>query len=101
MTQLNIIGSQQSQHLSVLRRYLKQNGISKQLAMRVNRNAQHAIIEQQRSMPEHHVKMLFLVSEPLRVELHFEMYALVLSYHPFFDAYKEECPQVMRRVCQR
>jgi len=101
MTQLNIIGSQQSQQLSVLRRYLKQNHISNHLAMRVNRNAQHAILEQQRLMPESSVKMLFMVSEPLRVELHFEMFAPVLAHHPFFDAYRDECPQVMRRVCHR
>merc|ERR1719324_249054 len=57
MTQWYIIGSQQSQQLTTLRRYLSQNGISKKLALRVQRNAQHSIAEQQRTMPEQAVSL--------------------------------------------
>jgi len=99
MTRLHIIASHQSRQLSVLRRYLSQNGISDRLAMRVQRNAQHAISEQQRLMPEHSVDLLAVVSEPLRVELHFEMHSPLLSVHPFFLRYCDECPQVMKKVC--
>jgi len=99
MTQLNMIGNAQSQQLTILRRYLYQNGISRKLAVRVQRNAQHAILEEQRVMPELSVEMLSKVSDPLRVELHFEMYTPVLNWHPFFNAYTSECPQVMRKVC--
>merc|ERR1719502_549464 len=73
MTQWYIIGSQQSQSLTTLRRYLSQNGISKKLALRVQRNAKHALAEEQKHMPEEEVKLMMAVSEPLRVELHFEM----------------------------
>merc|ERR1711959_606813 len=93
MTQLNIIGSHRSQQLSILRRYLHQNKISHKLAMRVQRNAQFAISEQQRTLPENQVRLFSLVSEPLRVEMHFEMYAPVFASHPFFFDYIEECPQ--------
>lgn len=99
MTQLNIIGSQRSQQLSVLRRYLTQSKISSKLALRVQRNAQHAMNEQQRLMPESSVELLTLVSEPLRSELHFEMYSPIFSQHPFFSHYTMEAPQVMRKVC--
>lgn len=99
MTQWYIIGSQQSQQLTVLRRYLSQNGISKKLALRVQRNAQHAMAEQQRAMPEAAVGLITKVSEPLKIELHFEMYAPNLAIHPFFHRYIEECPHVMRKVC--
>mmetsp|Transcript_118053 Transcript_118053/g.220636 ORF Transcript_118053/g.220636 Transcript_118053/m.220636 type:complete len:914 (+) Transcript_118053:152-2893(+) len=99
MTQLDIIGSKQSQELSVLRRYLFQNGISAKLALRVQRNAQHAILEQQRLMPEESVTLLHNVSEPLRMELHFEMYSEPLKFHPWLSIYTFECPQVMRKVC--
>jgi len=40
-----------------------------------------------------------VVSEPLRVEMHFEMYCNVLRNHPFFSDYVNEDPQVIRRVC--
>merc|ERR1719450_1057199 len=99
MTQWYIIGSQQAQQLTVLRRYLSQNGISKKLALRVQRNAKHALAEQQKHMPESAVCLIKQVSEPLRVELHFEMYNPMLSVHPFFARYVEECPHVVRKVC--
>lgn len=99
MTQLNIVGSQSSQQVSALRRYLYQNGISNKLAVRVQRNAQHAVTEQLRQLPETAVVLLNVVSEPLRIEIHTEMYGPVLKAHPFFAKYIDECPQVMRKVC--
>lgn len=99
MTQLNIIGSHTSQQLSSLRRYLHQHGISSKLAVRVQRNAQSQLAESARNMPESQVALLQVVSEPLRVEIHLEMYAPVLMVHPFFRRYITECQQVMRKVC--
>jgi len=99
MTQLNIIGSDKTQQLSALRVYLNQNGITHKLALRVQRNAQHALVEQQRAMPESNVELLQLVSVPLQVEIHLEMYTPHLSIHPFFQEYIEAVPQVMRKVC--
>jgi len=99
MTRLHILASQQARQLSVLTRYLKQCRISDQLSIRVQRNAQHALHEQQRLMPENEVELLHLVSEALREELHFEMYSPVLEVHSFFAVYTNECPQVMRKVC--
>lgn len=99
MTQLNLLGSHQAQQLSVLRKYLAQNGISTKLAMRVKRNAQQALREQQRFMPESSVNLLTMVSDPLRVEIHLEMYSKHLTIHPFFRSYAEKCPMAMRKVC--
>lgn len=99
MTQWYLMGSQQAQQLTVLRRYLSQNSISKKLALRVQRNAQHALKEQQRTMPEKDVPIIFQVSEPLRVEIHFEMYSPPLCIHPFFVRYSQEHPHIVRRIC--
>jgi hypothetical protein len=99
MTQWYMLGSQIQQQLTTLRRYLSQNGISKKLALRVQRNAQHSLAEQQRTMPEEAVQLIHQVSEPLRVELHFEMFSPVLSIHPFLHTYMEECPHVARKIC--
>lgn len=99
MTQLYLIGSQQSQALTVLRRYLTAHGITKKLMLRVQRNAQHALTEKQKSMPEVAVDMLALASESLRKEVHFEMFAPLLGQHPFFKVYIDEKPDVMRKVC--
>jgi hypothetical protein len=99
MTRLHILSSHQSRQLNVLQKFLKQNMISDRLALRVHRNATHGLTEKQRLMPEHEVELLHMVSDPLRVEIHFEMYSPVVEVHPFFQHYVFECPQVMRKVC--
>jgi hypothetical protein len=99
MTRLHLITNRQVKQIQTLRRFLHQNGISGRTALRIQRNAQHAIAEQQRFMPEKEVELLEYVSEPLRFELHFEMYAHIFETHLFFARYKEECPAVMRKIC--
>jgi len=99
MTRLHILSSHQTRQLSILRRYMVQNKITDKTMLRVQRNAQHHLHWQERVMAEASVELLSLVSEPLRVELHYEMYARYLDEHPFFHRYIEECPQVMRKVC--
>jgi len=101
MTRLHMLSTRQSQQLSVLRRFLSDNGVSRVLSARVQRNANHAMMEQQRYQQESNVELLRVISEPLKMELHFEMYSPVLSKHPFFNTYASECPHVMRKVCHR
>jgi len=101
MTRLLILASHHTRQLSILRRYLIQNGISDKLAMRVQRNALHALSEQQRLMGEKNVELLQAISGPLRVELHFEMYSPVLECHPFFIQYVAECPHIIQKICHQ
>jgi hypothetical protein len=101
MTRLHMLSNTQAQQLVVLRRYLAENRISHRVALRIQKNAQHAIMEMQRHMPEEKVELLSLISEPLQMELHFELYYQVLKIHPFFNRYMDECPQVMRKVCHK
>lgn len=99
MTQLHMLASKDLEKFHVLKRYLHKNQISTRLSMRVQHNAQHALHEKQRFMEESRVELLSMISEPLRVELHFELYAPVLSVHRLFHVYTEVCPQVIRKVC--
>mmetsp|Transcript_19935 Transcript_19935/g.56178 ORF Transcript_19935/g.56178 Transcript_19935/m.56178 type:complete len:837 (+) Transcript_19935:198-2708(+) len=99
MTQLFIMGGQQTQQLSVLRRYLALHGVSRGLAMRAQRNAQHVMNAQQRTMSEQAVGLMDLVSEALLIELHYEIYSPVLGMHPFFNDYMQVCPHVVRKIC--
>jgi hypothetical protein len=101
MTRLHFIASHQSKQFVQLRRYLYQNSISEELTLRIQRNAQHAMLERQHFMQEINVELLGMVSEPLRIDLHFELYSPVFQVHPFFSRYSETCPQVMRKVCHR
>jgi len=99
MTQLHMLSKKDVEKFQVLKRYLSKHEISSALAVRVIHNAQHALAETQRFMEENRVELLGMISEPLRVELHFELYAPVLCVHPFFRVFCETCPQVMKKVC--
>jgi len=99
MTQLHILGSNGSQDLMQLRQFLYQNKVSQRLMLRVQRNAQHAIVEQSVNMQEEGVVLLQRVSEPLLIEIHFEMYAPLLRSHCFLSGYADMYPQVVRRIC--
>lgn len=102
LTKLTLLRSSKASAFSALRRYLQDcapHGISPNLRLRIQRNAQHAYIEQQRFISETQVEMLQEVSEPLLVELHYEIFAPILETHPFFRRYCLENPPVMRKVC--
>lgn len=49
--------------------------------------------------PESSVGLESLVSTPLRIELHYEMYSPTLTLHAWFNKYNVECPQVVRKIC--
>jgi len=99
LTQLNILANEKATKMNMLRKYLADNGISTRLATRVQRNAQHLLLERQRLIPEGSVELLQLVSTPLRVELHFELYFPVFRNHPFFARFTEVCLHIMQKVC--
>lgn len=99
MTRLTLIASEQSSKLARLRRFLLDNHISRPLAVRVQRNAQHAMVEQKSKAPETSVELLRIISVPVLIEVHFEIHARVLMWHPFFPNYNEVNPGGIRQVC--
>lgn len=99
MTKMCLMVHQRLQQIADLRRYLSQNKISKQLTMRVQRNALKTASAQQRFTPESSVYLLKLISDQLRAELHFELYTPILGLHAIFANLQEHCPPVLRRVC--
>mmetsp|Transcript_136099 Transcript_136099/g.254341 ORF Transcript_136099/g.254341 Transcript_136099/m.254341 type:complete len:350 (-) Transcript_136099:49-1098(-) len=106
MTHLELVTTQQSTSFAMLRQYLNHNHISKVLALRIQvlalriqRSAQTAVNDRKRDTPEAGVELLKYVSEPLRVELHYELNAQVLIMHPFFYYYDMSYSSAMRQVC--
>merc|ERR1719316_741311 len=99
LTRLQMISGSKTAMFAALRQYLCDNSISRKLVGRINRNAHHAFEEYQRTTPEAEIELLQLVSEPLRVELHFELYGPTLNLNPFFQRYEEANPAAVRRVC--
>lgn len=99
MTRLSIVSGQDTAHFTALSRYLSDNGISRRLAQKVKRNAQHAVNEQRILTPEKNIELLPLISEPLRCELHYEIHCQTLTVHPFFRYYERLNSSAFRKIC--
>lgn len=99
MTRLSIAAAEETRKFAVLRDYLSENHISARVSLRVQRNARYALYELRRHTLEQDVELLALVSQPLLVELHFEMNMPSLRHHPFFQLLGEECPDLLRKIC--
>lgn len=99
LTQLQMLLSRQTAQLTILRRYLSQVNVPSHLASRVQRNAHFVLMERNSHMREDSVELLSMISEPLRMELHFETFRPVFAEHPFFGKFIDVRPEVMRKVC--
>lgn len=95
MTRLTIVAGKQPLQLVALRRYLFDQRISTSLLVRMQRNAQQALLEKKRAPPE----LLAQISEPLRTEFHFELHSPALLQHPFLLYYHETNPACIRTLC--
>jgi len=101
LTNFGIATSQDSNKLNKLRIFLIDNGVSNATLFRVQRNAEHALLEAKKDMPETSIELFTAISEPLQMEIHFDMHMNVLSHHPFFKLYSMTSPRMMRHVCHR
>jgi hypothetical protein len=99
LTRLSMLSSRRAGEFKDLNTYLQERLISRSLRNRVLANAQHVIAEQEAHLPEEAVKLLQDISEPLRQELHFEIYSGLLSVHPFFALLRDRNSQMMKRIC--
>mmetsp|Transcript_86787 Transcript_86787/g.210493 ORF Transcript_86787/g.210493 Transcript_86787/m.210493 type:complete len:660 (-) Transcript_86787:85-2064(-) len=95
MTRLTIVAGKQPLQIVALRRFLFDKGISTSLFVRMQRNAQQALQEKKKAAPE----LLALISEPLLIEFHFELYSPALLEHPFLLYYHEVNPACIRKIC--
>eukprot|EP00427_Karlodinium_veneficum_P026520 CAMPEP_0169203544 /NCGR_PEP_ID=MMETSP1016-20121227/11523_1 /TAXON_ID=342587 /ORGANISM="Karlodinium micrum, Strain CCMP2283" /LENGTH=824 /DNA_ID=CAMNT_0009280595 /DNA_START=35 /DNA_END=2509 /DNA_ORIENTATION=- len=96
MTQQYIIGGTAARQMATLKKYLKQNRVPKNLTKRLCRNAKHAISG---DLTPDTVDLLHVVSGPLKIEMHFEMYSRILQWHPFFEEHRSDLNNLLRRVC--
>eukprot|EP00929_Paragymnodinium_shiwhaense_P013886 TRINITY_DN121733_c0_g1_i1.p1 TRINITY_DN121733_c0_g1~~TRINITY_DN121733_c0_g1_i1.p1 ORF type:complete len:1158 (+),score=235.05 TRINITY_DN121733_c0_g1_i1:62-3535(+) len=101
MTHLSIVTAQESNKMAALRKFLLENCISDTVSLRVQRNIKCALHELKKNVSETQIELLDLISEPLRVEIHFEMHRPLLSQHPLFNTLTEVSPPMIRQMCHR
>jgi len=82
----------------LLRKYLRQNSISRELGTRVTRYLQSAVSRQKIRVQEAQVELLALLSGPLRVRLKKELFTLHCT-HPFFIAFAKTSAVAMSKLC--
>jgi hypothetical protein len=99
MTRLEIMSRQQTSQMRQLRQYLVDQNIPAKLSVRVQRNAQHVMLERKRNLPESNVELLKFISEPLFMEIHFEVHSPTLIEHLFFACFTDANPSGIRKVC--
>eukprot|EP00930_Biecheleria_cincta_P084061 TRINITY_DN73558_c0_g1_i1.p1 TRINITY_DN73558_c0_g1~~TRINITY_DN73558_c0_g1_i1.p1 ORF type:complete len:816 (-),score=97.81 TRINITY_DN73558_c0_g1_i1:206-2653(-) len=99
MTQLQIVTADRARAFADLSRYLYEHSISPMLSLRIQDSARVAVEESSRNKSEESIDLIRLISEPLRIELHYEVYAQVLKTHPFFSFYDLLVPDAMKRLC--
>lgn len=101
MTRLSLISNKKNMQFAVLNKYLKEHGISGGLVRRVVLNAKHALAEKEEHMQETDVELLKIVSEPLKAEVHLEIYCPALICHPLFCQLKATNPRGMQNLCHQ
>lgn len=99
MNHLRSLKSVETKQFAKLERYLHDNGISFALSCRVKRYLDHWMAEAKRRPQEKDVEMLLKLSDPLRMEIHYESFRPILVKHPFFAHYEELNGKAMRKLC--
>jgi len=84
MTQLQNLSSSESRQFWLLRRYFKDWGVRRHVAIRVQRYLEYAYARQRQRVQDSEVKLLSLLSETLRLELKHETFSQYLRGHPLF-----------------
>eukprot|EP00931_Biecheleriopsis_adriatica_P048316 TRINITY_DN27915_c0_g1_i3.p1 TRINITY_DN27915_c0_g1~~TRINITY_DN27915_c0_g1_i3.p1 ORF type:complete len:942 (+),score=174.95 TRINITY_DN27915_c0_g1_i3:207-3032(+) len=101
MTRLEIVSTRRSQMLNELDRWIYEANLSYELAFKVQRSAKKGMDEMEKNVPEEKIQLLHVISDPLRMEAHFEIYSRVLFMHPFFACYARVNPGGVRQVCHK
>lgn len=70
-----------------------------ELTVRIIRYAEHQVMVRKSGVPEADVKLLLLLSNPLKMELVRHNYGPLVAKHPFFRRCAEADPEAMRDVC--
>jgi len=99
MTHLEILSTRRTAMVSALDRWLFDNNVSYELAVKVQRSAKKCLEEEERNLPEANIALLQMISDPLRMELHFEIHSAIMFQHPFFLSYNHVNPGAIKNVC--
>jgi hypothetical protein len=96
---LHELGCKNARQLWLLRKFFRQNAVSRDLSMRIMRYVNVVLFPQQDRVKHTDITILTNLSKPLRVELSTELHMPNLTIHPFFEWFGDRSLSVMRRLC--
>eukprot|EP00931_Biecheleriopsis_adriatica_P024060 TRINITY_DN15082_c0_g2_i2.p1 TRINITY_DN15082_c0_g2~~TRINITY_DN15082_c0_g2_i2.p1 ORF type:complete len:931 (+),score=181.71 TRINITY_DN15082_c0_g2_i2:33-2795(+) len=99
MTHLEIIQSKKSSMFSALERFMTMHSISRDLRLKVQRNAHYAVKAAEQKTHESSIELLSLISEPLMIRLHYEMFTPIFSKCHFLRCFMLLNDAAMRKIC--
>merc|ERR1719421_1495215 len=99
MTQLRDMNSQTAKQFSLMRRYLRDEHISRELALRVRRYLDYEVRNRKDHVRESDVLLLKALSLPLRMDIELEMKTPQIACHPMFYQYNARDLQARRKLC--
>jgi len=94
----NLRGAQMKQFW-LLRRYMKQRRIRRELQLRITKFLEYKAQKEHDTVQSSSVLILDQLSEPLRKELSYETVVHWIASHPFFSAVNKKMPVFMHRLC--
>merc|ERR1712070_346657 len=99
MGALQKLGSKNARQLWLLRKFFRQNSLSRDLQVRIMRFVNVVLLPQQEHIQLKDIGILSLLSTPLHVELQTELHMPNLTIHPFFEWFSRTSLPVLRRLC--
>jgi len=100
MMALQNIGSKNTRQLWLLRKFFRQNNISRDLSMRVTRYVNVVLVPQLERVQRSDVTILSSLSPGLCMELQTELNLPHLVVHPFFAQFSKQSFTVVCRLCR-
>merc|ERR1719326_914494 len=99
MASLRNLNGEYKTNFSHMQRYFRSNSISLSLCVRVRRHVDYKIMMHSKSIQEKDVKFLQLLSEPLQIDLHYEVYSHIFRSHAFFLYFDHSFRRCMKKIC--
>lgn len=99
MMTLHALSSRNARQLWLLRKFFRQNNVSRDLSVRIMRYVNVVLLPQQERVQHKDIAIFNLLSSHLRVELSTELHLPSLTIHPFFEWFSRLSLPVMRRLC--
>lgn len=101
MNFLRAIDFENTKQFVKLQAYFRKHGLSTSLCVRIRGHLDAFLAEKRKDIKEKDIALLQHLSEPLRVELHYETFLPKVRHHPFLKAYDTNFVHSMRRISHK